>query len=163
MEIRSRGIRENRLNNILFSIRSFLTFCNRIYKIPGIIDPKKIKTLRLPSRPVEFLTLEELKQFFGSNGITILPGLRMRALCEFLIATNMRISEALGRNRADIDLESKRMTIIGKGDKQRKAFLNDRAIEWLQKYLLTRQDNDPALFVTFKRTKAAYQRLVQGV
>jgi integrase/recombinase XerD len=61
----------------------------------------------------------------------------------------MRISEALSVDVEDIDWEHKEIIIIGKGNKQRTVFLSDRAISWLQMYLLRRNNDHPALFTTF--------------
>ena len=151
-----RGAREARVNSILFGLRKFLTYCNEVYKI-ATINPREIKPMKLPKREVEFLKEDEIKQFLSGMDSTTMPGLRMRVLVEFLLSTATRISEALSVNKEDIDWENKEVSIIGKGNKQRTIFLNDRAIGWLQRYLLMRKDSDPALFVTFgqpKRLKA---------
>lgn len=148
--------KEARVNSLVFALRKFLTYCNDVHKIATII-PREIKAMKLPKRDVEFLKEEEIKQFLSGMDSTTMPGLRMRVLVEFLLSTAMRISEALSVNKDGIDWENKEVVIIGKGNKQRTVFLSDRAIGWLQRYLLMRKDNEPALFVTFgepKRLKA---------
>lgn len=58
----------------------------------------------------------------GRAGIGALPDavlLRDRALLEFMYATGCRVSEAVGTNLDDIDLEEKVVRLMGKGSKQR--------------------------------------------
>jgi len=38
--------------------------------------------------------------------------------------------------------------VVGKGRKERAAFLTDRAFTWIERYLAARDDAHPALFVT---------------
>lgn len=147
-----RGAKECRVNSILFPLRKFLTYCNEVYQLPTI-NSKDIKPMKIPKREVSYLKKEEVEQFVKGMNTTTLPGLRMRTLVELLLSTAMRISEALSISRDDIDWVGKEVVIIGKGNKQRTVFLNDRAISWLQMYLLRRKDNNPALFVTFGKPK----------
>ena len=44
--------------------------------------------------------------------------------------------------------------MFGKGSRYRRVFLRMRAREWLERYLRSRKDKDPALFIT-RRKKAA--------
>ena len=147
-----RGAKECRVNSILFPLRKFLTYCNEVHHLTTI-NPKDIKPMKIPRREVSYLKKEEIGQFISRMDIHTLTGLRMRTLVEVLLSTAMRISEALSINREDVDWKSKEVRIIGKGNKQRIVFLNDRSISWLQLYLLKRKDNHPALFVTFGKPK----------
>ena len=60
----------------------------------------------------------------------------------------MRIAEALGLDRQQIDWEAREARIIGKGKKQRKVYFSDTALEWLHRYLQTCHDDDAAVFLT---------------
>jgi len=59
----------------------------------------------------------------------------------------MRISELLSLDRDRIDFSRREARIIGKGNKERTVFFTVRALSWFSKYLETRQDTHPALFV----------------
>ena len=59
----------------------------------------------------------------------------------------MRISEALSLNRDSIDFERSEARIIGKGNKERTVFFTDRALGWIRRYMESREDDCPALFV----------------
>jgi integrase/recombinase XerD len=147
-----RGAKECRVNSILFPLRKFLTYCSEVHQL-ATINPQDIKPMKIPKREVDFLKEDEINQFVSAMDTSTATGLRMRTLIEVLLSTAMRISEALSINRDDIDWEGKEVTIIGKGNKQRSVFLNDRAIGWLQAYLLRRTDDHSALFVTFGKAK----------
>ena len=85
-------------------------------------------------------------------------GLRMRALCQVLLGTGMRISEALSLNRNDIDWAGKEARVVGKGSKPRVVYFSEGALCWLKKYLDSRKDDNPALFVTFGSRPKRLQR-----
>lgn len=75
--------------------------------------------------------------------------LREKALVDFLFSTGVRISELHDLNRSDICFESRSAVIQhGKGDKRRMVYFNAESELSLRKYLESRQDDDPALFVT---------------
>ena len=69
-------------------------------------------------------------------------------MLETLFATGMRISELCNLNRDQID-DTGRIFITGKGRKQRFVYLTPRAREHLERYLNTRQDGCPALFIPY--------------
>ena len=149
----ARGVGASRINSIVFALRKFLGYCNEVLKITTI-NLKEIKPMKIPKRQVIFLTPEEIRQFVDSiNYKSGKRGMRMRTLVEVLLATGMRISEALALNREDIDFKNKEVKIIGKGNKERYVFLTDRANFWLQEYLTKRTDNNVALFITMGGAK----------
>ena len=72
---------------------------------------------------------------------------RDRALIAMLMSTGCRISEICGLNRSDIDFQASECTVLGKGNKERVAYLDSVALMLLQRYLATRQDAHNALFI----------------
>lgn len=72
---------------------------------------------------------------------------RDRALIALLMSTGCRISEICGLNRSDIDFQASECTVLGKGNKERAAYLDSVALMLLQRYLATRKDAHNALFV----------------
>ena len=135
---------------MIFALRKFLAYCQEIHKL-DTINPKDIKPMKIPKRQVVFLSKEEVNKLIGSIRSNTKPGLRMKALMSVLLASGMRISEALSLSWDDIDWEHKEAVIIGKGNKQRTVYFNDEALGWLRSYKLTRKDKNPALFVTFAK------------
>lgn len=75
------------------------------------------------------------------------------ALIYFLLATGCRKGEIAVLNRSDIDYKKLRFIVRGKGDKQRELYIDEVTAMMLQRYLKTRNDDDPALFVSRYRTR----------
>jgi len=69
----------------------------------------------------------------------------------------MRISELCSLNRSQID-DTGRIFITGKGRKQRFVYLTPRAKQHLDAYLVTRQDDCPALFIPYAGRNVAKSR-----
>ena len=72
---------------------------------------------------------------------------RNRAIVTFLLATGCRISEVTQLNLTDIDYVSKEVTVLGKGNKERVVFFDDVTAMHLKRYISSRKDDNPALFV----------------
>lgn len=142
-----RGVESAGISTIVFAMRTFLNYCSDFLELK-VLDPKRIKAPKRLKREVIFLTKEEIEVFVSTIQTSILTGLRFRALVEVLLGTGMRISEALSLKRKDVDWEKKEAKIIGKGNKERRVFFSNRALEWMAKYLEKRSDNHEFLFIT---------------
>ena len=133
----------------------FLQYCGTIAGLL-VIDFNKIKITKLPPHEVESLEEEELKQFLESINPETLHGLRMRALAEFFVSTCSRPTAGLSVDYANIKWEQNgigEVTVMGKGNRANILFITARAGEWIKRYMLTRTDTNPALFVTFGTAK----------
>jgi integrase/recombinase XerD len=149
----------------LIALRGLLKFGVLLdLPLPG---PEKVELAKAPdpspdARHLDAAKLESLLESFDTASD---DGVRNRALLEFLAATGCRVSELVALDRAKLELDPRaadpkdgvriadEITVFGKGSRYRRVFLRMRAREWLQRYLRTRKDKDPALFVT-RRTKA---------
>jgi len=115
-------------------------------------DPTtKIKPPKKEQRIPKSLTIEELEMMREACNTY-----RQRALLEVLYATGGRLAEIQALNKDDIDWQSASARVIGKGNKEREVYFSVKAVYHLKKYLMTRLDNEPALFVTERRP---YRRL----
>lgn len=70
------------------------------------------------------------------------------AIVDMLTSTGMRIGELTKLNIADINFAERECIVQGKGDKQRHVYFDARAKLHLLRYIKSRQDTNPALFVT---------------
>ncbi|MCY6957937.1 site-specific tyrosine recombinase/integron integrase [Clostridium brassicae] len=142
---RCKGLKPTSINGQISILKSFFSWLvNEEYipKNPAI----KLKQTKEPKRLRHAMTEEEielLRQACKSD--------REKALVEFLISTGCRLSEVVGVNKADVNWHEMSLHVIGKGAKERKVYFNTKAKILLKKYLLTRSDSNPALFVTSKR------------
>jgi len=74
--------------------------------------------------------------------------LRDRALVEVLFATGCRLSELCDLTRRRVDLRTREVEVIGKGKKARGTYLTEEAARHLERYLASRKDDSPHLFVS---------------
>ena len=78
--------------------------------------------------------------------------IREKALVDFLFSTGCRVAECQAADLTDIDWHNRSVVIRhGKGDKRRTVFFNAEAELTLRKYLDSRTDDSPALFVSSRR------------
>jgi integrase/recombinase XerD len=141
----SQGKKDTTINSQISALKSFFSWLQDeeyIVKNPM----KKIKLTKVPKRLRNALSEEEVELLRQACETP-----REHALLEFLVSSGTRLSEVVGINKKDIDWNDMSLLVIGKGDKQRKVFFNTKAKILLQKYLDTRTDSNPALFVTSKR------------
>src|SRR5207237_9612736 len=75
-------------------------------------------------------------------------GLSNKALIGARFGSGMRISEALSLKRHQIDWERNQARIVGKGNKERLVYFNERSREAFLSYLSYRHDEEKALFIT---------------
>lgn len=74
--------------------------------------------------------------------------LRDRAMLEVLLSSGIRISELCALDKEDIDFNTNTLTVRhGKGGKQRTTYITDVCKVHLLKYLESRSDSNPAVFV----------------
>jgi site-specific recombinase XerD len=69
------------------------------------------------------------------------------SLLDFLYCTGCRVSEVCKLDISDIDFEHMECVVLGKGNKERKVYLTDVAMMHLKEYILTRKDEEEALFI----------------
>ena len=75
--------------------------------------------------------------------------IRDLAMIDLLASTGMRVGELVQMNIGDVDFQERQCKVFGKGNKEREVYFNARAKIHLQQYISQREDNNPALFVSF--------------
>lgn len=70
------------------------------------------------------------------------------AMIDLLYSTGIRVGELVNLNITDVNLQQRECVVYGKGDKERRVYFDAKAKIHLQKYLDSRRDDNPALFVT---------------
>lgn len=111
------------------------------------------------------LSVDEVAALIDAGGNRDTPaGLRDRALLELLYGTGTRISEVVGLDLDDVDLESRTVTVVGKGDKQRRLPIGGMASASVDEYLVRGRSalaqagrGTPALFLNARGARLSRQ------
>ena len=122
----------------LASMRSFFKFCQR----EGICETNPAKPLRNPRRERKlphFLTGAEINQLLLAPDKSEDLGLRDRAILETLYSAGLRVSELVGVNLDDLDLEDGLVRVRGKGKKERLAPLGRYAVRAIKTWMKKRR------------------------
>ena len=100
-------------------------------------------------------TCKTVKETYSDEALEIMrdhcENIRDLALIDFLASTGMRVGELVLLDRDDIDFTNRECVVLGKGNKQRKVYFDARAKIHLQRYLSSRTDDNPALFVSLQK------------
>ena len=140
------------LRRIFSSFFSWLEDEDYIVKSPV----RRIHKVRTDTLVKEVLTDENIEVLRDSC-----QELRDIALIDMLASTGMRVGELVKINREDVDFQERQCVVFGKGNKEREVYFNARTKIHLKKYLDSRTDDNPALFVSLTKP---YNRLsISGV
>ncbi len=90
---------------------------------------------RLPQRLPKVLREEQVEALLRAPDTGRPPGVRDRAMIELLYATGLRVSEMVGLERSQLQLEAGFLIAFGKGAKERVVPVGESAEIWLDRYL----------------------------
>ena len=77
--------------------------------------------------------------------------IRDLAMIELLASTGIRVGELVNLNIDDVLFNERECVVLGKGDSERIVYFDAKTKIHLQKYLESRKDNNPALFVSLRK------------
>ncbi len=98
---------------------------------------REVKPPPAPRRLPKAISLDDVERLIEAAGIDQTPlAVRDRALLELLYGTGARISEAVGLDVDDVDLEGRTVLLSGKGGKQRRVPLGRFAAAAVDAYLV---------------------------
>ncbi|MDO4341066.1 MAG: tyrosine-type recombinase/integrase [Eubacteriales bacterium] len=138
------------IRRILSSFFSWLEDENFILKSP-VRRIHKVKTAKV----VKDTYTDESLEMMRDNCTSI----RDLAIIDLLASSGMRVGELVTLNREDINFAERECVVLGKGSKERLVYFDARTKIHLQNYLDSREDDNPALFVSLK---APFERLMIG-
>lgn len=133
------------MDNIRRILSSFFTWLENedyILKSP-VRRINKVKTAKVVK---EILSDEEIEILRDNS-----KNIRDLTLLEMLYSTGIRVGELVKINRDDINFHERSCVVTGKGNKQREVYFDARTKLHLKKYLASRNDQDPALFVSLAK------------
>lgn len=98
-----------------------------------------IKEKYVTKKPFSDIELAKIRDALEDN--------REKALVEFLLSTGCRVSEVAGLKVGNIDFRTGECVVLGKGNKERTVYLNNKSMYYLERYLGNFVDADRPLFM----------------
>lgn len=111
----------------------------------------KIKTLKQVKEPFTDEEIEKMRE--------ACKNIRDLAIIEILYSTGIRVGELINLNIKDMNFAERSCIVLGKGNKQREVYFDVKTKMHIQEYLKTRDDDNPALFVSKNKP---HQRLTSA-
>lgn len=168
-ELENKEISPRSRARLLSSLRLFYAYLLR-EKIIEVDPVALIDAPKLGRSLPKTLTEDDVEALLMTPDTSTLLGFRDRVLFEVLYATGLRVSELVGLELTQINLQQGVLRVTGKGNKERLVPLGEEAVNWLEKYLLTTRAEllkgqvTDALFVTKRggaMTRQAFWYLIK--
>ena len=161
MELRHSNTSGKSIKRYLSSIRVFFNFLidnNQIEVNPALA----IKTPKVERDLPKTIDFDDLKKMMTINSSKY-KELRSVLMIELLYSCALRVSELVGINLEDIDMDEGFVKVIGKGSKSRFSPVGQTTIDVLKRYIKLRPKCESnALFVNKKNTRIS-SRTVQNI
>ena len=155
------------------TIRIFFKYLTITAKLLNDNPAQNLETPKLNKRLPRYLTLEDSEKLLS---LTYSDDSNENKERDFAIITlflncGLRLSELVGINIADIKFDDQKMTVIGKGNKERSIYLNKACIDAINAYLDVRpkegikkdkKDSDKALFLSSYKQRIS-KRTVENI
>jgi len=135
----------------IIALRAWLKWC--VKNDYQVIHPEKIDLPKKESQHMKFLNTEQVERLLDQPNLSKNTGIRDKAMLEVLFSTGLRVSELVSLNRDQVDTKRKEFGVIGKGRRPRVVFLSNRAADWLDRWLSTREDEWNPVFIRFSGSK----------
>ena len=133
-QMRADGLAATTISRRVAAVRSFY----RHQVLLGARTDNPAAELELPKRRRTLprtLSPGEAERLIEAATGTTPRSLRDRALVELLYGAGLRVSEAVGLDRAGVDLEQRIVRCVGKGSKERVVPVGREAVDALRRYL----------------------------
>lgn len=151
------------------SIRVFFQYLTQKANLLKIDPAQGLETPKIDKRLPKYLSLEESKKLLEVTKSTSNEFKeRDYSIITLFLNCGMRLSELVGINIKDINFSDNKLTVIGKGNKERTIYLNDACVNAIKEYIAVRPhdgvkfDSRDALFLS-KRKERISNRMVQEI
>ena len=138
---KERGVADSTLEGLRQVLSAYFNWLQR----ESLIERNPVSnlgTIKVPKKQKKIYSEVDIAKLNGACKCV-----RDRAIISFLAATGCRISEATGLNRDSVDLTKLECVVRGKGNKERRVYLDAVTGMLIGEYLKTRKDDNSALFV----------------
>lgn len=151
------------------TIRIFFSYLTQELKLLEINPAQNLKNPKLERRQPKYLTLEDSKKLLSITANEENRNYkRDYAIITLFLNCGMRLAELVGINIKDIKFDECKMTVVGKGNKERTIYLNKACMAAINGYLESRPrerikpGDEDALFLS-ERLERISRRTVQYV
>lgn len=154
------------------SIRIFFKYLSEKEHILTYNPAQNLETPKIDKRMPKYLSLDDSKKLLNiASDEKNRNKERDYAIITLFLNCGMRLSELVGINIRDIDFSENKMTVIGKGNKERTIYLNKSCINAINQYLKVRpkkgvkvdaKHSEKALFLSEQKRRIS-NRTVQYI
>lgn len=129
------------VNNKRKFLSAFFVWATReeIVEKNPMLKINSIKEKYVTKKPFSDIELAKIRDALEDN--------REKALVEFLLSTGCRVSEVAGLKVGNIDFRTGECVVLGKGNKERTVYLNNKSMYYLERYLGNFVDAERPLFM----------------
>jgi integrase/recombinase XerC len=116
------------------TLRSFYKWADR-QRLVAANPMMLIRTPRQSKRLPKAITIEQVERLLSAPDENDVLGRRDRAMLETLYSTGVRVSELVGLNVMDLEVEGEGLHVRGKGKKERMVPLGSHALHAIRRYI----------------------------
>lgn len=158
-----RALKESSVKRHLATLRSFFRWLEE--DIGDVDDPfrgTRIR-IRMPKRLPRVIARSDLRRLLRHGDTQSFSDLTAYVATELLFATGMRVSELASLLDRAVDLDDGTITIVGKGNRQRRVFIPDEIKSLLRDYRAVRDRcaADAETFLVNSRGAAASPQMIR--
>lgn len=163
LDLDERGYAPSTKSRKIAAAKSFFKFLHQ----EQIIDENPLTDVRQPKAGQSLpkaLTIEEVDLLLGAaSDMDTAEEVRDIAMVELMYAAGLRVSELVGLDLRDVDLDAGTIRTIGKGSKERVIPIYDSAVESIAEYITysrsahVRDSSEEALFLNRRGTRLTRQ------
>ena len=167
LDKKGRALKNTTQNYHILALRAFLRYLS--FRGVHSLPPEKISIAKTGDREITFLESDELEAILNKPNIETLSGLRDRAILETFFSTGLRVSELATLNVSDINFERGEIAALGKGKKLRVVFLSEKALAFIDQYLVNRgfeasdKEKEIPLFISSKNSRFSIRSIERTV
>lgn len=151
-ELAEHGLARKSMARKLAALRTFFKFLCR-KEILSINPVQRVASPKLGRRLPKFLYLDQMEGLLRAPDCTNLLGARDQVIIELLYGSGLRVSELVGLDRENLDLEIGLIRVLGKGNKERVVPVTNYAVQALEGYLGMRKDHNKILLLNYQGTR----------
>lgn len=147
------------INRRIKTIRSFYNWLsiNNLIDMQTYNISKNLPPLKVPSREINVFTDEDIQNLFEATQLHENKE-RNLLIMKLLINTGCRLSELINIEIGHI--QNNKISVIGKGNKERKIFLSDSCLEAINNYLKVRPKCDSNILLLTNTNKKFTQEVL---